>query len=298
MKLTNRMGLPQAVVDAVRNDGYSRGESDISVTQLCDSPRVAVLTDKHQDEIVEDASERIFSLLGQCIHTLLERANKVAVAERRLKIEIEGWTISGGMDLFDEGDGILSDYKVTSVWAVNKGIKEEWISQLNCYAHILRSHSHTVNGLRIIAIMRDWSVNDAARDPSYPQTQVATFDIPLWSVDQAEKYMRERVILHKQARVEIPLCSQKERWAHPDTFAVMKQGGKRAINGGIYEVEESAVAHAAQLPGHYVEKRPGRQVRCANYCRVARFCEQYQVLQDAGRDDWSKPSPLGQGKTG
>src|SRR3954463_10849323 len=38
MKLTNRLGLPEPIVAAVANDGYSRGDADISVTSLLKPP--------------------------------------------------------------------------------------------------------------------------------------------------------------------------------------------------------------------------------------------------------------------
>ena len=49
MKITNKFGLPQPFVDFIKNDKYSRGDADISVTSLIDSPRVALMRQKHQD---------------------------------------------------------------------------------------------------------------------------------------------------------------------------------------------------------------------------------------------------------
>lgn len=273
LPLTNRAGLPQAIVDAVTNDGYSKGDADISVTGLLRPPRLAVLEARHENEIVEDASDRIWSLLGQSIHTILERANRTAVAERRLAIEVEGWKVSGGMDVYEE-NGILLDYKVTSVWKVIKGDLEEWEKQLNLYAVILRHHGHKVEKLQIIAILRDWSKMEAERDLNYPQAQVVNINIPLWPAEKAEKYMRERVILHKQARVLLPHCSPEDRWARPDVWAVMKNGKKRAEK--LYSTEAEARAHVGFDKSLYVIHRPGVSVRCKNYCPVSKFCKQYQ----------------------
>ena len=75
MKLTNKHGLPQAIVNAIKNDPYTPGKrADISVTRLIDAPQVSVLYRNHYKDIVEDVSNRIFSIMGQAMHHILERA--------------------------------------------------------------------------------------------------------------------------------------------------------------------------------------------------------------------------------
>lgn len=275
MKLTNRLDLPAAIVDAVRNDGYSRGAADISVTGLLKPPQITRLESLHQEEIEEDASDRIWSLLGQSIHTILERANRVAVAEQRLSITVEGWVVSGGMDVYAEGDTLI-DYKVTSVWKVIKGDLEEWERQLNLYAVILRHHGHLVKKLQVVAILRDWSKREAERDSNYPQAQVVNIDIPLWEETRATSYMRARVLLHQQEGV--PQCTPEDRWAQSDVWAVMKVGRKTAVR--LYNSEAEADAHAAQESALFVMHRKGVSVRCASYCRVSQFCPQYQSIRN------------------
>jgi hypothetical protein len=272
-RFTNRAELPQAIVDAVTNDSYSKGDADISITGLLRPPRLAVLEKKHEHEIVEDISDRIWSLLGQSIHTILERANRTAIAERRLSIEVEGWKVSGGMDVYKE-DGTLLDYKVTSVWKLVKGDLDEWIKQLNLYSVMLRHHGHKVEKLQVIAILRDWSKMEAERDPSYPQAQIVNINIPLWEEQRALRFLRERVILHKQARITLPECSPEDRWARPDVWAVMKHGRKTAVK--LYTNENEARAHVGFDRTLHVVHRPGMSMRCHSYCTVSSFCTQYQ----------------------
>lgn len=274
MKLTNRMSLPEAIVDAVRNDGYTRGDADISVTQLVAPPQKVALEREYADQITEDASDRIFSLIGQSIHTILERANRKGVAERRLSAMVEGWKISGAMDLYEE-DGVLNDYKTTSAWSVKSGVKDEWLAQLNAYAHILRENGHEVRGLRVIAILRDWSKMEAARTPDYPQSQVAVMTVELWPAPIAAKYVRDRVILHQMARQSLPSCTSSERWEKAPVFALMKRGQKKAVK--LYDNRADAESHAASdTKLLYVQARPGQAVRCEHYCSVSKFCPQYQ----------------------
>lgn len=295
MKLTNRLNLPQPIVDAVRNDEYTKGDADISVTTLLKPARVVALERKHADAIEEDASERIFSLCGQVVHGILERADKTGIAERRLSVEVEGWRISGQMDRYV--DGLLQDYKfVTAYKFKDGGVPEEYEQQLNIYAEILRRNGHPVTRLQIVGILRDWSKMEARRDENYPQEQIVVRDVALWPEEQAAKFLRERVILHQQAQVDLPICKADERWAKPDTWAVIKQGAKRATR--VYENEAEALAHAAQDSSLYVKFRPGESIRCAAYCRVARFCTQFAAIESAERSDFEKPLVLGQNKAG
>lgn len=275
MKLTNRMQLPQPLVDAVANDGYTRGDADLSVTQLISPPRKIVLERAYADKIEEDVSDRIWSLMGQAIHTILERANSTGIAERRLSITVQGMKISGGMDAYYPATGLLCDYKTTSVYKLlGDGVPVEWTEQQNIYAHMLRANGDTVSRIEVVAILRDWSKSKARLDPLYPQCQVATVLIPLWTPEKAAAFINDRVVLHKQAALTLPQCTPDDRWERPGKFAVMKIGGKRAVR--LYETEAAAKDHASMEPNLFVEPRPGESVRCMSYCSVSKHCDQFQ----------------------
>lgn len=273
MKLTNRLNLPQPLVDAVKNDSYTSGGADISVTTLLKPPRMVALEKQHKDEIEEDVSMRIWSLMGQVVHGILERASNTGVAERRLSINVEGWSVSGSMDRYI--DGLLQDYKVVTAYKFKDGgVPIEYEQQLNVYAEILRQHGHPVNVAEIVGILRDWSKLEARRDANYPQTQVIVRNVPLWHPIKAQTFIRERVILHKQARVTLPLCNDEERWARPTKYAAMREGQVRAVK--LFENEAEATEYVKQGKNLKVEVRPGELVRCSSYCQVSAFCTQYR----------------------
>ena len=46
MKVTNRLGLPQPIVEVLSRDNYSKGDADFSVTELIDSQRQKALTNR------------------------------------------------------------------------------------------------------------------------------------------------------------------------------------------------------------------------------------------------------------
>lgn len=279
MRLTNKLGLPEPIVLAVSNDGYTKGDADLSVTQLISPPRQVALIKKHEDEISEDASDRIFSLMGQAIHTILERANKTGIAERRLSTKVLGWQISGGMDLVLE-DGTLYDYKTTTGWQLLDGkVPDSWVEQLNCYAEILRQNGEKVTKLLVCGILRDWSKMEAMRNAGFPQEQVIVREIPLWDSGQANVFLADRVLRHQEAQSgKLPECTPKERWARPDVFAVMKKDRKSAVK--LYENEADAEAHAATETTFYTVKRPGMSIRCSAYCNAAPFCTQWAAIKE------------------
>ena len=104
MKITNKAGLPEAIVQAVRADPYDKGEARFSVTELIGPPIIRLLRQRHEDEVEEDAADRIWSLLGTAVHGVLERAassedGNIEFIEKRLFIERLGVKIGGQIDL-------------------------------------------------------------------------------------------------------------------------------------------------------------------------------------------------------
>lgn len=296
--ITNRLKLPQPIVDAIRNDGYSKGGSDYSVTELIAPAQQRYLMAKHESELVEDAADRIWALLGQTMHTILERANATGIAEKRLFTTIDGATVSGQfdhMDLYRDENGliILRDWKLASVWEYVRGVREEREQQTNLLAWLARRNGYDVDALEIVMIFRDWSKPEAMRyanDDSFPNEQVARIKMPMWSQAKCEEFALQRVRLHRDAWKVRPLCSDEERWAQPDTFAVKRTKNKRALR--VLKTEEDALKWAADnkagfrtrsLDGEEViqlakdviiEHRKGTSQRCAAYCSVLQFCEQ------------------------
>ncbi len=283
MQITNNANLPTAIVNAVRNDPYNAGACDISVTKLIGPPQIRVLEREHAEDLTEDASDRIWSLIGQIGHGILERAESVAITERRLFADIAGWQISGQFDRMTiEDNGTLSDYKFTSVWAVTEGPKPEWIAQLNVLRWLAAENGYPeIRRLLVVAILRDWSKGKARQGHPYPPHQVKVLPVPLWTLDETRAYIIERIQLHKLADEcaahgdPLPRCTDAERWAKPTVYAVRKPGRKSAVK--LHANEDDALTHSAEIPNAYIEHRPGESIRCADYCAVAPFCAQRQA---------------------
>ncbi len=77
--LTNRLNLPQQLVDACLVDSH-KVAGDLSVSQLIEAPRIILL--KRQNNTTEDVADRMYMLMGTALHHILERANMSNVLKR------------------------------------------------------------------------------------------------------------------------------------------------------------------------------------------------------------------------
>jgi len=271
------MGLPTPIVNAVRNDPYSAGDADISVTGLINPAHQRKLINLHWEELQEDVSERIWSLFGQAVHSILERAaSEDYVVEKRHYWVSGGWKISGQIDVYHPQSGIVQDYKTTSAYTVRDGgYKKDWESQLNSYGWLKRVNGYAVNALEVIAFLRDWSRTQRVKSGTgYPEFAVAKREIPLWTLEEQDEYIADRVLLHKMTTP--PLCTPEERWDKPTKWAVRKPGAAKATR--VYESHELALQHIEKEPKLEMETRPGESVRCLHYCPVRAHCEYGQIL--------------------
>jgi hypothetical protein len=256
-------------------------KADISVTTLIGPPKINQLKKRYSDQIVEDASDRVWALLGQSVHKVLELAGgEDEMTEKRLYKEISGWTLTGQTDLYETGNQVISDFKVTSVFSFLLGGKTEWEAQINLNAMLWREYGYEVKKGQIVAILRDWQASKAEFDREYPQCAVHIVDIPLWDNEEVVRYATERIKLHQAAAAmpddTIPCCEPKERWAKPDTFAIKKYGNKRAakVCETFEEAQNLLPTYGAK---HSIEKRNGGDMRCERYCSVAPFCHYYKA---------------------
>ena len=220
MKYIGIENFPPAVRAAIENDTYSRGDADISVTQLIDAPQIKRLQETHASELSSDCRRAIAPLIGTAVHSYLQRytPHGQMVAEERLFAVCDGITISGAMDLqtvvadnngSSQVEVSISDYKVVSASSLSfdKPLHE---AQLNVYAWLCRANGKRVCDLNIISIIKDWSERKSKEDASYPLSPIIEIRIPLWSSEVLEAYVRERVRLHKMK--DPPPCTDKERW--------------------------------------------------------------------------------------
>jgi len=284
LKVTNKFGVPETLVTLATREYYSKGESQYSVTELMSPPRVRRLREQYNSAIETDVTDLMWQLLGSALHVVMERGQTDGhITEERLYTTIDDVTISGQIDLQQEANGgvVITDYKFTSAWAVMND-KPEWEQQLNVYKWLVETVKRKkVVGLKICALIRDYSRHETREN--YPVAPIQMIDIPMWDTITAETYVRERLELHRNAKVShdfgeaLPECSPEERWQSETMYAVKRDGRKTAIR--VFKSIEEAKDLAQKEKG-YVEERPGEPKRCTgNYCGVAQWCEQYARAQ-------------------
>jgi hypothetical protein len=295
VKISNRFNLPDTILRAVAatDERYSRGPVDRSVTQLIRPPRIQLLQRKHWDDIEKDVSDEVWALLGSALHQILELGKtKDMVVEERLYAHVDGWDLSGMADvqtINPDGTISLADYKMTSSYVLLKdegAASAEWTAQLNMLAYLVQFNKKVrVRDLTVVCFVRDWQRKMAQVDPAYPAAQVVSVPIPLWSLTEQLDFITERIRQHRHAEMMMDLglpleeCTAEERWSKPDSWAVIKDGAKRASR--VHDDKETAeIDVAARGKGYRVEFRPGKSTRCqGNYCSVAPYCEQWEKIR-------------------
>lgn len=278
MKIQNKYGLPSAIVKAVSAYNYPPKEGRYSVTDLISPPQIRQLKIKHWDELVTDASDRLWALLGQACHAVLDSTSPAdSSSEQKMVVDFEGVTISGKSDLLHEGR--LEDYKITSCYSFlleHGKPKTEWASQLNVYAWMFAKLGTPVKELWIRAILRDFQTSKAGVDPDYPLIPFQSVSVPLWTLEGQERYIRARIEAHKAVNSS---CSNDERWLRASSWAVIKNDNKRAFR--VFDNKEQAANLANTDKIFSVVERKGKYNRCELYCSVSSFCPQWQKEKES-----------------
>jgi hypothetical protein len=285
MKITNKFNLPDAIMRLAQKPSYSKGAAHLSVTEMMNSPQISIMRRKYDDQIEVDVSTLVFSMYGTAFHNMLEKhPGPNDIVEERLYAEFDGWHISGAIDVqtVTEAGIEITDWKTVGVWAVQNP-KPEWEQQLNVYAWLVEYLKATpVTKLSIVAILKDFKQQEADTRANYPASSIITIDIPLWSMERREEYIRERIHAHSEARFAeetgavLPPCTSEEMWEKETVYALKKDKAVRAKSlHASMEEAEAALEEAGK--GFYIETRPGERTRCKSYCQVSKFCKQYQT---------------------
>ena len=281
MKYVNPRNLPWPIVESMEQaaEAYSPGDSDITVTQLVDSPRIRILLDRYGKELEVDVVDRIFAFQGQLIHEILSNLpdKEGRLKETRFYATVAGKKLGGQIDLFDAGQ--LIDFKYTFTHALKEGVKPGWVAQVNLYRYLLE-----VNGVapvteqKICSIYRDWTPTMSLR-PSVPDLPGEFHEVPIWSKRETERYIKNRLEAHYPVNGFVPDCSLEERWQKED-WALIKPGANRAYRA--LESEQEALEELKKAPGGYkVVHRLKPPIRCERCCSVSGYCTQYKAMKEA-----------------
>lgn len=287
--ITNQLNLPQPFVDAVSSD-YTYKDKRYSATSLLKGTREAILQRRHQDEIEQDVSDMVWLIFGTAVHSVLENAQETETQLKENKIELEmpnGYTLSGIFDLYDDSTGTVTDYKTASVWKVIYDEWDDYRQQLLIYCYMLRQMGFDAHTGEIVALLKDHSKTKAKTDYSYPQHPVFVkrFEFTENDFDEIAEWLehkfREIERCEKLPDDSLPVCTAEERWETPSKYAVYKNQNKRATK--LFDSEEAAQSfidfHGRNTSDKFrIEYRPGVSKKCAEYCSVCEFCNQWKDM--------------------
>ena len=306
-KFTNKhnIELPLALFLAHSDYDLISKKNQISATSILKPIKEIVLSICHPEiQKSVDLSDMAPSVMGSAMHMWLEKAvqspetrakafaaldilsgedSVVMSCEQRAEREIDGYTISGKYDLVVNGE--VWDLKTMSVWGWILGSnKEKFIKQLSIYRW-LNPDTITSDIGHIIYWFTDWSAKDARQKRDYPQQRCFTEEIALWSFEQVEAYLSEKlnsisVCANGTSQEEIPQCSSEELWQVPPKFAYYKKpGNKRATK--LYNTFPEASARQIKEGCGEIQERPA-QVKACIYCSALPVCNQAVQLQATG----------------
>jgi len=280
MKVTNKLKLPEGLVKAVSTERHNQ-TGCISATTLIQGLKQTILMDRHWDELEDDVSDRLWAIWGTAVHSLLEQEGENEFTELDMSHTVGNLTITGRLDNYDMKKGIICDYKTASVYKVKFKDFSDWKKQGLIYAWLLSKNGFSVNKCRFIALLKDHSKTDAARDYQYPQNPVYVYEFPVNFMEllKTDVFIKQKVEEYEKYSSlnddDIPLCSSEERWERPPKFAVMKNGLKRAVK--LFDEKEPANLLVSEKgEGHFIEFRQGESIKCQSYCLCSSYCNFYR----------------------
>ena len=206
--------------------------------------------------------------------------------EQRIEKEIDDFIISGKYDLVV--DGTLNDYKSTSVWSyIYDSNADSYIKQGSIYKW-LSPDKITNSYMNINYIFTDWSAAKARMDTkSYPQQRVLTKKYPLWSREETQNWIQNKLAqykLHSNTPQEGLLeCTDEELWATEETFKYYKNPNKLDRSTKNFKtMNEALVRKSADGDVGIIKTIPG-EVKACRYCPVVSVCTQASTMLADGR---------------
>lgn len=197
--------------------------------------------------------------------------------EQRAIRHIDGYAVGGKFDMVAEG--IVQDYKSTSAYTWLYGGRDEEHQLQGSIYRWLNPKKITEDFIRINYIFTDWKKSDAKSNPAYPQKRVETKDIPLLSIADTEKWIKDKLALYTKYKdtpeKELPECTDAELWRSTPQFKYYsdptKTDGRSTKN---FDDPVSARTFMASKGGKgIVVTVPAEPKRCG-YCEAFSICTQ------------------------
>lgn len=281
MIYTNKLNLPKSFLNYVNSEeAHDVIENRFGVKELLRSTRELLLIRKYKNKIQKDISECIPALFGTAVHSVLENNTDDNIEkEYKLEVNINKYTIVGKLDFLDREKSLIGDYKTCSVSKVQKEDFDDWKMQGVLYAYLLyKKENIIINNIEFYALMKDWSKIKLSKSKDYPKSPIYVYK---YKLNDSDYDFIETWLIQKlqdiELSIELPLCSDEERWYSGDKYAVYKKAGdKRAAIVCDTEIEAHGYITNVLGGSGEIEFRKGESTKCKYYCDVKEFCSQYK----------------------
>jgi len=206
--------------------------------------------------------------------------------EQRAEKEIIDFIISGKYDLVL--DGTLNDYKSTSVWTyIFDSNADSYVKQGSIYKW-LSPDKITSDYININYIFTDWSAAKARADKkSYPQIKTLTKQYPLWSTEETENWIMNKIEAYKALantpQEGLPECTDEELWATKTTYKYYKNPNKLDRSTKNFDTMDEALLRQANDGNVGTIKTVPGEVKACRYCPVIGICTQAETMLAEGR---------------
>jgi hypothetical protein len=279
----------------------------LSATTLLKPTRQLVLAQQHEDfEADLDITDLVAAKIGAAVHNDIEQSwlnnyknnlNKLGYNEDYInnieinpeipskeKINIyfekrsfkvyKDYLINGQFDLII--DGQLYDFKTTSTYAVSNDSKEEDFKLQGSIYKWLNPDLIINDTIKINFIFTDWSRNKASQNKDYPQTQVLTKEIKLYSTEEIELFINNKL---NEIETNLSLeqdtlirCSDTDLWMSDPVYKYFSKPTNKQATKNFSDPMEANMYLAQQGKG-VIKTVVGKPKRCA-YCPVFDICKQ------------------------
>jgi hypothetical protein len=212
MKLTNKFGLPDAIMRAYGQEtgpGVDPVEKVVRCTTLIRPPQITALELQHGERLAVDISTRLHIMCGTAWHAYVEEHSRTS--EVALKARYGEWTVTGTADVID--GPILTDWKTTNTNKIMWRDYHEWECQLNVYRALAMKMNMPVIAVQVWAYLRDWTQAGADKNSKYPRSPMVLVPLPTWTLGQADAFILSRLRDLEEALAGSPReCSGTETW--------------------------------------------------------------------------------------
>ena len=252
MKVTNELGLPQAFINALNLEKHNE-KGCYSATTLLKGACETILADRHFDEIETDVADCVWQIWGTAVHLIFEKAGIEGFTEEKFSVPVSNSKVTGRVDLYDLENETVYDWKTASTWKVQFNDFSDWDKQGLIYAWLMKQNGLKVKEIKFVALLKDHSKSKARKDLEYPQKPVVVHTVKVTeeALKEIEAFINMKVRQFEVAETlvdeKLTPCTNEERWATEDKWAIMKAGRKTALK--VCNSEEEAKSLMDQMGG-------------------------------------------------